>query len=125
MESAHERNKQQTEELREQEEGRPQVSVADALVLQDILRKGGMEINDRNFPGGQDDKREFLARFDGLGHYDTLTQDSLTNARLKHDDPELVNIAYTQAAGSCCMYPSPLQRMATAGMGGKRCACYS
>jgi antirestriction protein ArdC len=100
MESAHERNKQQTEELREQEEGRPQVSVADALVLQDILRKGGMEINDRNFPGGQDDKREFLARFDGLRHYDTLTQDALTNARLQHEDPELVNIAYTQAAGS-------------------------
>ena len=94
MESAHERNKQQTEELREQEEGRPQVSVADALVLQDILRKGGMEINDRNFPGGQDDKREFLARFDGLRHYDTLTQDALTNARLQHEDPELVNIAY-------------------------------
>lgn len=100
MESAHERNRQQTEELRKQEEGRPQVSAADALVLQDILRKGGMEISDRNFPGGQDDKREFLARFDGLGHYDTLTQDALTNARLQHDDPELVNIAYTQAAGS-------------------------
>lgn len=98
MESAHDRNRQQTEELREQKEGRPQVSAADALVLQDILRKGGMEISDRNFPGGQDDKRDFLARFEGLGHYDRLTQDALTNARLQHDDPELVNIAYTQAS---------------------------
>lgn len=98
MESAHDRNRQQTEELREQKEGRPQVSAADALVLQDILRKGGMEISDRNFPGGQDDKREFLARFEGLGHYDRLTQEALTNARLQHEDPELVNIAYTQAS---------------------------
>ena len=98
MEAAHDRNRQQTEELREQKEGRPQVSAADALVLQDILRKGGMEISDRNFPGGQNDKREFLARFEGLGHYDRLTQDALTNARLQHDDPELVNIAYTQAS---------------------------
>lgn len=100
MESAHDRNRQQTEELREQEEGRPQVSAADALVLQDILRKGGMEISDRNFPGGPDDKREFLARFDGLGHYDRLTQDALNDALLQHDDPELVNIAYTQASDS-------------------------
>lgn len=98
MESAHDRNRQQTEELREQKEGRPQVSAADALVLQDILRKGGMEISDRNFPGGQDDKREFLARFDGLGHYDRLTQDALNGARLRHDDPEIVNIAYTRAS---------------------------
>ncbi len=100
IESAHDRNKQQTEDLREQKEGRQQVSAADALVLQDILRKGGMEIGDRNFPGGQDDKREFLARFDGLGHYDRLTQDALSNARMQHDDPELVNIAYTQASDS-------------------------
>ncbi|MCF0254742.1 MAG: DUF1738 domain-containing protein [Bacteroides heparinolyticus] len=100
MESAHDRNRQQTEGFREQEEGRPQVSAADALVLQDILRKGGMEISDRNFPGGPDDKREFLARFDGLGHYDRLTQDALNDARLQHDDPELVNIAYTQASDS-------------------------
>lgn len=89
-----------TEELKELEEGRPQVSAADALVLQDILRKGGMEISDRNFPGGWDDKREFLARFEGLGHYEKLTQNALTNVRLQHDDPELVNIAYTQASES-------------------------
>lgn len=100
MELVHDRNRQQTEELRARKEGRPQVSAADALVLQDILRKGGMEISDRNFPGGRDDKREFLARFEGLGHYDRLTQDALTNARLQHDDPELVNIAYTQASDS-------------------------
>lgn len=100
MESAHDRNRQQTEDLREQEEGRPQVSAADALVLQDILRKGGMEINERNFPRGQEDKREFLARFEGFGHYDRLTQDALNDARLQHDDPELVNIAYTQASDS-------------------------
>lgn len=100
MESAHDRNRQQTENLREQEEGRQQVSAADALVLQDILRKGGMEISDRNFPGGLDDKRDFLARFDGLGHYEKLTQDALNNARLQHDDPELVNMAYTQASES-------------------------
>ena len=100
MESAHDRNRQRTEELREQEEGRQQVSAVDALVLQDILRKGGMEISDRNFPGGPDDKQEFLARFDGLGHYEKLTQDALNDARLQHDDPELVNIAYTQAYDS-------------------------
>ncbi len=100
MESAHDRNRQQTEELREQEEGRPQVSAADALVLQDILRKGGMEISDRNFPGGPDDKCEFLARFEGLAHYEKQTRDALDDARLQHDDPELVNIAYTQASGS-------------------------
>lgn len=100
MESAHNRNRQQTEGLREQEEGRPQVSAADALVLQDILRKGGMEISDRNFPGGPDDKREFLARFEGLAHYEKQTREALDDARLQHDDPELVNIAYTQAAGS-------------------------
>lgn len=100
MESAHDRNRQQTEELREQEEGRPQVSAADALVLQDILRKGGMEISERNFPGGPDDKREFLVRFEGLAHYEKQTRDALDDARLQHDDPELVNIAYTQASGS-------------------------
>lgn len=100
MESAHNRNRQQTEGLREQEEGRPQVSAADTLVLQDILRKGGMEISDRNFPGGPDDKREFLARFEGLAHYEKQTREALDDARLQHDDPELVNIAYTQAAGS-------------------------
>lgn len=100
MEAAHDRNRQQTEELREQEEGRPQVSAADALVLQDILRKGGMEISERNFPGGPDDKREFLARFEGLAHYEKQTRNALDDARLQHDDPELVNIAYTQASGS-------------------------
>ena len=100
MESAHDRNRQQTEELREQEEGRPQISASDTLALQDILRKGGMEINDRNFPGGPDGKREFLARFEGLGHYDRLTQEALDDARLQHDDPELVDIAYTRASDS-------------------------
>lgn len=48
---ADERIRRQTDEMRERSEHRPQVSSAEALVLLDIIRKGGMDIDVRNFSG--------------------------------------------------------------------------
>lgn len=98
MEYAYARNRQQTEELRGQSEERPQVSATEALVLQDILRKGGMEINVRNFPGGENEKNAFMAKFNGLDYYEGQLLSALDNAQNRLEDPELVNVAYTQAS---------------------------
>lgn len=95
LEFAHTRNRQQTDEWREHE--RPQVSATEALVFQDIIRQGGMAIDERNFPGGYAQKKEFMEKFD-LSYYEGQVLVCLEQARFRQKDPELINIAYTQAA---------------------------
>lgn len=87
-------NRQQTEEYRDK--NRPQVSSAESLVLLDIMAHGGMEINGRNFRDA-DEHRAFMEKF-GLDYYNRLATESLEQARHVQTDPELIDIAYTQAS---------------------------
>lgn len=88
------RTSRQTEGLRMQQ--RPQVSSEEALILSDILRHGGMKIDGRNFPG-RGDKQDFLDKF-SLGYYESQKQHSLEQVHC--DDPEVVEVAYTEALQS-------------------------
>lgn len=105
LEFATDRTRQETQELREQREGRPQVSSSEALILQDIIRKGGMEINVLNFPGGQEEKNAFMAKFTNLDYYESQVNAALWQAQDRlpkvEKDPEerneLINVAYTAA----------------------------
>ena len=94
IEYAGTRNSRQTEELREHE--RPQVNATEALVLQDIIRQGGMVIDARNFPGGYTEKLAFMDKFD-LTYYEGQVSLALEQAKFHLTDSELINVAYTQA----------------------------
>lgn len=86
------RNRQQTAELREGQHDQ-QVDSREALIMQDILRHGGMVIDDRNFTSTEE-KDAFLEKFD-LAYYETRKNQALNNV---HDeDPEFVEYSYTQA----------------------------
>jgi hypothetical protein len=88
-------NRQQTEELRAKEG--PQVSSAEALVLLDVMAHGGMQIHERNFKD-RDEMKDFMEKFD-LDHYHSVTQKSLEQASVEKD-PELANMAYTEATNA-------------------------
>jgi len=96
---AEERNRQKTEELREKNGKRPQVSAAEALVLQDIIRHGGMGVNERNFPGGREEKYAFMEKFSNLRYYDDQYNAEIWQAQERQTAPELINVAYTAASG--------------------------
>lgn len=86
------RNRQQTTELREGQHEQ-QVDSHEALVMQDILRHGGMLIDDHNFISAEE-KNAFLEKFD-LAYYEKQKKQALNNV---HDtDSELVEYSYTQA----------------------------
>lgn len=87
-------NRRQTQEYMDKD--RPQVSSAEGLVLLDIMAHGGMEINERNFRD-RESFNAFLEKFSLDYGYRTLSE-SLANARQIQDDPELTDIAYTQAS---------------------------
>ncbi len=106
LQFATDHTRQETQELREQGKNRPQVSSQEALILQDIICKGGMKINVRNFPGGQAEKDAFMAKFDNLDYYESQVNAALGQAQDRlpkmEMDPEqrneLINVAYTAAA---------------------------
>lgn len=85
------RDHRRTTELRDKQ--KPQVGSEESAVLLDIIRKGGMDVDVRNFPSSAD-KQAFLDKFT-LGYYDRKVEEAL--ARTHDDDPEVVELAYTEA----------------------------
>ena len=85
------RDHRHTTELRDKQ--KPQVDSRESAVLLDIIRKGGMGVDGRNFPS-QTVKQAFLEKF-SLGFYDRKVEEAL--AGTSNDDPEVVELAYTEA----------------------------
>lgn len=80
-----------TTELREKQ--KPQVDSRESAILIDIIRKGGMGVDSRNFASPAE-KQTFLEKFN-LGFYDKKVEEALLKA---HDeDPEVMEIAFTEA----------------------------
>lgn len=79
---------------------KPQVSPSEALVLQNILRYGGMNIDQRNF--GKDTekaeaaKKEFMQKFNNLDYYEGQMLYGLHMTKAQ-EDPELIDVAWTKA----------------------------
>ena len=86
------RDHKRTTELREKQ--KPQVDSRESAILLDVIRKGGLDVDSRNFPS-QAEKQAFLEKF-SLGFYDRKVEEAL--ARVHDDDPEVVEMAYTEAA---------------------------
>ncbi|MGM9722548.1 MAG: zincin-like metallopeptidase domain-containing protein [Prevotella sp.] len=103
IEYARFRTKAQIDEL--QQKQKPQVDSREAVILCDILRHGGMKIDDRNF-SSPEEKREFLEKFDltyynkGLEEAMALTvinnKDEMNDQQLR-DAKEQVELAYGEA----------------------------
>ena len=85
------RDHKRTTELREKQ--KPQVDSRESAILLDIIRKGGMGVDSRNFASPAE-KQAFLEKF-SLGYYDKKVEEAL--ARVHDDDPEVVEMAYTEA----------------------------
>ncbi|WP_319505498.1 zincin-like metallopeptidase domain-containing protein [Bacteroides graminisolvens] len=85
------RNKQQTTEMKEKQ--KPQVDSRESAILQDVIRHGGMKIDERNFPSPEV-KTAFLEKF-SLSHYEKEKNYALEQTR--HEDPEVVETAFTEA----------------------------
>ena len=86
------RDHKRTAELRDKQ--KPQVDSKESAVLLDIIRKGGMGVDGRNFASIAE-KQAFLEKF-SLGFYDRKVEEAL--ARVHDDDPEVVEMAYTETA---------------------------
>lgn len=103
IEYARSRTQAQIDEL--QQKQKPQVDSREAAILCDILRHGGMKIDDRNF-ASPEEKREFLEKFDltyynkGLEEAMALTvinnKDEMTDEQLREAN-EQVELAYGEA----------------------------
>ncbi len=99
-------NRQQTQEYLDKK--RPQVSSAEGLVLIDILAHGGMEISERNFRS-RDEYKAFMEKFD-LDYSNKVMTDAIHEAK-SQDDPELIDISYTQASNEAAKIHSIAQEM--------------
>lgn len=86
------RDHKRTAELRDKQ--KPQVDSRESAVLLDIIRKGGMGVDSRNFASIAE-KQTFMEKFN-LGYYDKKVEEAL--AKVHDDDPEVVEMAYTEAA---------------------------
>ena len=86
------RDHKRTTELREKQ--KPQVDSKESAILLDIIRKGGMGVDSRNFASPAE-KQAFMEKF-SLGYYDRKVEEALS--RTHDDDPEVVEIAFTEAA---------------------------
>ena len=86
------RDHKRTTELREKQ--KPQVDSRESAILLDIIRKGGMGVDSRNFASPAE-KQAFLEKF-SLGYYDRKVEEALS--RVHDEDPEVVEIAFTEAA---------------------------
>jgi len=95
------RNNRQTEDLREKQ--KPQVDSREALILTDILRYGGLHIDNHNFDSHYD-RMAFLDKFD-LTYYEG--EKKLRIEQTKEKDPEIVEIAFTEALA----YATRIQRI--------------
>lgn len=91
IEYASYRNRQQTEELREKQ--KPQVDARECAILIDIIRQGGMRIDDRNFKSVKE-KEEFMDKF-CLTHYENQKNHALIQTA--DTDTDIVENAYTEA----------------------------
>ncbi|NDV84777.1 ArdC-like ssDNA-binding domain-containing protein [Bacteroides sp. 51] len=85
------RNQQQTTEMKEKQ--KPQVDSRESAILLDIIRHGGMKIDERNF-ASPEDKIAFLEKF-SLLHYEKEKNYALEQTR--HEEPEVVETAFTEA----------------------------
>ncbi|MDL2247554.1 ssDNA-binding domain-containing protein [Bacteroides sp. OttesenSCG-928-J23] len=85
------RNQQQTTEMKEKQ--KPQVDSRETAILLDVIRHGGMKIDERNF-ASPEDKIAFLEKFN-LAHYEKEKNYALEQTR--HEDPEVVETAFTEA----------------------------
>lgn len=97
QEFASKRNARETSEWRDTE--RSQMTCEDALVMQDILRHGGMRFDDRNFPKGNEQIKDFLDRYQNLSYYRDQLLLTWWNAREVQKEPELIEAAFTAALG--------------------------
>ena len=86
------RDHKRTTELREKQ--KPQVDSKESAILLDIIRKGGMGVDSRNFTSPAE-KQAFMEKF-SLEFYDRKVEEALS--RTHDDDPEVVEIAFTEAA---------------------------
>ena len=86
------RDHKRTTELREKQ--KPQVDSRESAILLDIIRKGGMGVDSRNF-ASPTEKQGFMEKF-SLGFYDKMVEEALS--RVRDEDPEVVEIAFTEAA---------------------------
>lgn len=86
------RDHKRTTELREKQ--KPQVDSRESAILLDIIRKGGMGVDIRNFASPAE-KQAFMEKF-SLGYYDRKVEEALS--RVHDEDPEVVEIAFTEAA---------------------------
>ena len=80
-----------TIELREKQ--KPQVDSRESAILIDIIRKGGMGVDSRNFASPAE-KQAFLEKFN-LGFYDKKVEEALL--KVHDEDPEVMEIAFTEA----------------------------
>ena len=80
-----------TTELREKQ--KPQVDSRESAILIDIIRKGGMGVDSRNFVSPAE-KQAFLEKFN-LGFYDKKVEEALL--KVHDEDPEVIEIAFTEA----------------------------
>ncbi len=80
-----------TTELREKQ--KPQVDSRESAILIDIIRKGGMGVDSRNFASPAE-KQAFLEKFN-LGFYDKKVEEALL--KVYDEDPEVMEIAFTEA----------------------------
>lgn len=80
-----------TTELREKQ--KPQVDSRESAILIDIIRKGGMGVDSRNFASPAE-KQAFLEKFN-LGFYDKKVEEALL--KVHDEDPEVIEIAFTEA----------------------------
>lgn len=80
-----------TTELREKQ--KPQVDSRESAILIDIIRKGGMGVDSRNFASTAE-KQAFLEKFN-LGFYDKKVEEALL--KVHDEDPEVMEIAFTEA----------------------------
>ena len=83
------RDHRRTTELRDKQ--KPQVDSRESAVLLDIIRKGGMGVDGRNFPS-QAEKQAFMEKF-SLEYYDRKVEEAL--AGTSDNDLEVVELAYT------------------------------
>lgn len=80
-----------TTELREKQ--KPQVDSRESAILIDIIRKGGMGVDSRNFASPAE-KQAFLEKFN-LGFYDKKVEEALL--KVHDENPEVMEIAFTEA----------------------------
>lgn len=97
---ASQKNADDTQRARNSDQ--PQVTHAEALIIQDILAHGGMRIDANNFPGDtpeakQEAKRAFMEKFCNLDYYESQMLHGLEQAKVQ-TDPEMVEMAYTTAS---------------------------